>query len=415
MDREIKRKPPVGKILGAVVAALICAFFLYGQLKSPRGQTFRVESAKLSIAEVSEGIFRDVTPIYGMAEPLRTVYLDAIEGGTVEQIYVREGAMLKVGDPIVRFSNTAFQLAAYTQEARISEQLDINANMRLSLDRNRLENLTRLNDIDLQIRSLGRRRKQAESLRERQVISIAEYEELHDQYEHQVRSREIMEQAQTRDESVRGVKIAELGEAEKRLRMHLQAVRRSVDQLVVRAPVSGQLTSLAVEAGEAKRSGDRLGQVDVLDGYKVRAEVDSFYLPRMRRGQEATLSLEDRMYRLSVDKLYREVKDGKFRVDFVFVGTLPPNLLRGQNLAFELQMSPPGKALLLKNGGFYQDTGGQWAFVVGSGGDVAVKRQLKLGRRSPNYIEILDGVKAGERVIVSSYASFANMDRLVLN
>lgn len=414
MDRPIERKKPVRAFAAAATVIAAAAVFGYSQLGRD-GRSYRIEASRLTLATVERGEFRDVTPIYGIAMPLRTVYLDTVEGGTVEAIHVREGAMLRAGDPILKFRNTAFELQVFSQEARISEQLDINANMRLALERNRLEHLTRLNDIDLSIRQFQRRLEQAEQLVGEGAISASDLQDMRDSYAHALKDREILEQAQKRDEAFRVTKIAQLSESEKRLQAHLQAVRESLEQLVVRAPVAGQLTSLTVEIGESRQRGERLGQIDVVDGYKIVADVDSFYLPRVHKGQKAQYEANGKRYVLAVDKIYPEVKDGKFRVDFRFEGDAPANLLRGQNISFQLQMGEPRQSLVLRNGGFYQDTAGRWAFVVSEGGAVAEKRNIRLGRRSPGQIEVLGGLEAGDQVVVSSYSGYADVDRLILN
>ena len=252
-------------------------------------------------------------------------------------------------------------------------------------------------------------------LMEKGYVAENHYLNLLDEYDQLIKSLELNREAETQDEEIRIRKFSQLAESEKRLNSHLEVIRESLEQLVVKAPIAGQITSLPVEIGELKKVGDRLGQIDVMDGYKVSAFVDSFYLSRIEKGQTAYFAADGVQKKLTVKKVYSEINDGQFQVDLDFVDTAPEHFVRGQNINLELILSEPQQAVMIDNGGFFQDTGGDWVFVVDPNGNTATKRPVKLGKRNNKKIVVLEGIELGERVIVSSYSDFADVDQLVIN
>ncbi|WDE09278.1 HlyD family efflux transporter periplasmic adaptor subunit [Thalassomonas viridans] len=369
----------------------------------------------MSYSTARLGEFSENIPVYGVVTPNSTTYLDTIRGGIVEEIYVEEGETVKAGQPLLKFKNIAFKLQAFSQEARVSEQLDINANTRLSLDQNRLDLKRKLNDIELEIKLKKREYERAGRLLAKKHIAVDEYDTLKDEYEYLVKSREINLEAQQQDEAIRESKIIQLTESAQRLQSHMQVIRESLQQLVVKAPVQGQLTAFPIEIGESKTPGERLGQIDEMDGYQIVAHIDSFYLSRIRKNQRARLIYQGEALELRVEKIYQQIQEGQFQVDLSFIGTVPADLVRGQNVNLQIVLSEPRKTLMINNGSFYQDTGGNWAFVVDASGEKAYKKQIRLGKRNANSIEVLEGINEGEKVITSSYSNFAKMEQLVLN
>jgi len=415
MDRPIERRRFTWPRLTAAAAAAVIALAMIHQLVTTSSvRSFAIASSLVTIETAETGTFLDFVPIRGSVTPLDTVYLDAIEGGRVEKVFVEEGALVDAGEPILELSNTALQLDVISREAQVSEQLNNLRNTRLAMEQNRLSLKSTLVEIDYQITRLGRLAERRAELVERNLIAQQDYEEVVDELEYYKNRREVTIESQEADERMRLAQIESLESTVAQLERNLEIARGNLDNLVIRAPVGGQLTSLDAEVGESKARGQRLGQIDDPDDFKVTALVDEFYVTRTHSGQSAEFDLAGHTYRLEVTKVYPEIREGQFQIDLEFVGEPPRNLRRGQTLQIRVALGDSSNALLLPRGGFFQDTGGNWAFVLDESGDFAVKRNLRLGRRNPEYFEVLDGLEPGDRVITSAYTSYIDMDRIEL-
>ncbi|MBU0983245.1 MAG: HlyD family efflux transporter periplasmic adaptor subunit, partial [candidate division Zixibacteria bacterium] len=287
-------------------------------------------------------------------------------------------------------------------------------NTRLAMQQNALQLDAQMAELDYQIKSAHRLFNQNRTLLERQMVSQDMFDESSDHYDYLVRKRELTIETQRQDSLFRSLQIEMLEASVARIEANLTIVRQNLDNLVLRAPVSGRLTSLNAEIGESKSRGERLGQIDVLDGYKVRAEVDEHYITRVDVDRSGEFDLSGATYHLTVTKIYPEVADGRFQIDLEFVDSVPDDLRRGQTVHVRLELDDLSNAVLLARGGFHQSTGGNWAYVVVESGDYAVKRDIRLGRKNPKVFEVLEGLEPGERVITSSYSSFGDVDRLIL-
>ena len=416
MDRPIDRRRWTPWRVVAFVAALLAVGYLGARLFAESGvRAYRINPDRVSIATVQSGTFEDFVPIRGSVAPARSIYLDAIEGGRVEAVLVEQGAFVNAGDELVRLSNTTLQLDVISREADVSEQVNNLRNTRLALEQRRLDLKSQLTDIDYNLVRLRRLLERRQELFDRKLISRQDLDEAADEFEYYQRRREITVESQQQDQRMREAQIAALEDTVAQLERNLLIARANLDNLTIRAPVDGQLTALDAEIGESKSRGERLGQIDDVSAYKVTALVDEYYVTRARRDQPATLQLAGAEYPLVVTKVYPEVRGGQFEMDLEFTDEVPPNLRRGQTLQIRLALGDAGEALLLRRGGFSQDTGGNWAFVLEPGGDFAQKRTIRLGRRNPDYYEVLEGLDAGDRVIVSGYTGFTEMDRIDFN
>ena len=415
MDRPVapSRRKPV--IVGAVVVALIAAAVL-GYRSLDTSTSFTLDGERLRTAQVETGAYEDYIPLRAAVEPERTVYLDAIEGGRVEAVLVEEGAMVEVGQPLIELSNTTLQLDVIAREAEVSEQLNNLRNTQLAIEQNRLSLKAELVEIDYQIVRLNRLIARYEELDGRQLISKNDYEASLDELDYWQKRRVVTRESQAADEAIRLAQIDQLNDSVAQLEKNLELARSNLANLMIRAPRSGRLTSMSAEIGESKGRGERLGQIDDVDRFKAVALVNEFYLNRVRIGQQAGLTIDGRDYLLEISKIYPEVRAAQFEVDLRFVGDAPERIRRGQTLQLRLALGDTTeRALLLANGPFYNDTGGAWVFVLDDDGAVARKREVQFGRRNPNTIEVLAGLEPGERVIVSSYASFIEVDRLLID
>lgn len=402
-------------MIGAAgAAAVLAVIFFYATFDS--STSFTLDGQRIRTGVVSTGVYEDFIPLRAAVEPQRTVYLDAVEGGRVERVLVEEGAFVEEGQPLIDLSNTSLQLDVMAREAEISEQLNNLRNTQLAIEQNRLKLKGDLIEIDYQITRLSRLVARYEELQGSQFISKNEYEDSSDELQYYKDRREVTRESQAQDEKIRVVQIRQLNDSVEKLEKNLTLARANLDNLLIRAPRSGHLTSLNAEIGESKGRGERLGQIDDVDRFKATAMVNEFYLNRVRVGQEAQLKVNNRDYRLEVSKIYPEVQASQFEVDFQFIGDAPPDIRRGQTLQMRLVLGDTtDRALLLTNGPFFNDTGGAWVFVLGPDGKIATRRTVQLGRRNPSMIEVESGLLPGDEVIISSYANFIEVDRLFID
>ena len=415
MDRRVAKKTPMSRKLiygaGGLLVLLFAGWIVSTLLA---GRSLSVNSERIAVSEVSVGTFEDFIPLRGRLVPRSTVYLDAVEGGRVEEVLVEDGAVVDAGDPIVRLSNTNLQLEVLGREAAVTEQLNFMRTLELQLEQNRLAHKRNLVEIDYQItrltRSIGRQR----DLAAKELVSQSTLDELQDELTYYQNRRAVTVESQTTDARLQEEQLRQLRSASTQLETSLALARRNLDDLNVRAPVAGKLSGFDVEIGESIERGGRLGQIDDPDGYKLNARIDEFYLGRVDIGQTASVTHNGRELQLQVAKIYPQVNEGQFEVDMTF-DEQPAGLRRGQTLQLRLTLGDNSDAILIPNGSFYQETGGNWVFVVAPDGSEAIKRTVRLGRRNTDYIEVLDGLEPGEKVITSPYTSFAGMDRLVLD
>ena len=414
MDRKIARSQKSPKVIISVVAAFVAAI-IYFWATFDSSTSFTLDGQRIRIAEVSTGVYEDYIPLRATVEPERTVYLDAIDGGRVEAVLVEEGAVVSVGDPIVELSNTSLQLDVIAREAEVSEQLNNLRNTQLAIEQNRLSLKRDLIEIDYQIIRLTRLVQRYEELEGKQFISKNEYDNSRDELEYWEKRRVVTKESQEQDEKIRLVQIEQLNGSVKQLEKNLLLARGNLDDLLIRAPRGGKLTSMNAEIGESKSRGQRLGQIDDIDKFKASAMVNEFYLNRVQLGQKALLTVDGDDYELEVSKVYPEVQSAQFEVDLRFIDSAPKDIRRGQTLQLRLVLGDTTEsATLLVSGPFFNDTGGAWVFVLDADGKVARRRSVQFGRRNPNNIEVDAGLVAGDRVIVSSYASYIEVERLFI-
>ena len=415
MDRVIEKTPwqkHRTKVLWVI--GLVLAIAVFWLLKPDAGRALKVQNNRIVVSTVSRGEFDDYIPVRGQVAPLKTVFLDAIEGGRVEVIHVEDGEQLKVGQLVVELSNTQLQLDVIAREAQVTEQLNNLRNTELSLEQNRLEHKRNLVDINYHIIRLDREVTRLAPLVENDLVDGGTVERLIDELDWYRNKREVTLESQATDERLQKIQMEQLRIAGEQLERNLGVARRNMDSLNMRAPVAGKLTAFDLEIGQALSRGLNIGQIDDPESFKVTANIDEYYLSRVDLEQTATFSNSGRDYTLSVRKIYPQVQNGTFEVDLVFTGDEPDSIRRGQTLQLNLELGSPLESLLIPNGAFYQDTGGNWVFVVTPDGQRAVKRNVRLGRRNVRDIEVLDGLEAGEQVITSPYTNYLDMDRLEL-
>lgn len=415
MDRKIeKKKWPPKKIITYSAAGLFTVIILYSFIFGDRSSKLNVEQDKITISQVKYGPFQEYIPVTGTVQPIETFLLDVSDGGKVVKKFVEEGAFVNVGDPIVKLDNTALTLNIIYNEANVFQQINSLRSTRLSMEESRLSLQGQLLDIDHNLKLQKTTYENDKVLVEKNLISKIEYQNAKDEYEYLLKRKALTLETYKKDSLFRAQQIDQLEKSVNTLQENLNITKKQLEDLTVKAPIKGQLTSLNAEIGQSIAPGANVGEIDVVDSFKVRVAIDEHYIARISPGQTGEFSFNNNDYTLVIKKVYPEVKNGQFEVDMHFAGKVPQGIRRGQSLQIRLELGELSQALTVERGGFYQTTGGQWIFVVSPSGDYATKRDIKLGRQNSQEFEVLDGLKKGEKVITSSYDTFGDVDKLVL-
>jgi len=415
MDKQIKKKNwTFKKIATYSGGVLLVAVIVYQLGFGDRRSKLKIDKEKITISTVSRGVFQEFIPNTGTVEPSRTVFLDAIEGGNIKRMVAESGAMLKKGDVIMELSNLNRELSVLQQEAQLNESINRTRDTRLGITRNDLEQRQTLALIDNQLAILEPQYRRQKQLFEKKLISKQDFERTEADYKYNLERRKITYEVYKNDSIDRIRQLREISVAEKRMRLNLEGVGKILDNLVIRAPIDGQLSRPQLEVGQAINTGQRLGQIDIVGSYKVRVPIDELYLPRITQGLHATTNFNNKDYELEITYIYPTISGGRFEVDMRFVGETPPGIRRGQSLRLRIELGLSSEELLLPVGGFYKDTGGNWVYVLEEDGK-AVKRNIRLGRKNTEHFEVLEGLKPGDKVITSSYENFGDNEVLVLN
>ena len=413
MDRVVETKGLSKQVKLAIGGALLLIAATGFYTMAPSADTQTVAADRVTISTVERGTFDDFLPLRARVTPLVSVYLDAIEGGRVEEVLVEDGAMVQKGQLLAVLSNSDLQLNLLARQADVSRELNSMRSQELALSQTRLSNQRALIEARLAAEKAERQYNLQRPLADKGFVAGKVFRDTRDEYEAARQRYEVVQRAQATDERLQTSQLAQLRASNASLADSLQIARSTLDALNIRAPVAGQLTAFSIQVGQSMSQGERLGQIDTA-GNKLVAQVDEFYLGRVEPGQKATAEWGGKTYNLKVAKIYPQVRNGTFEVDFHFVGKAPEDVQRGQTLQTKLTLGDPAPALLIPNGAFYNETGGSWVFVVTPDGDEAVKRPVRLGRRNSDFIEVLEGLEPGEKVLTSPYTGFADKDRLDL-
>lgn len=417
VDRKIEKSLVTPRRIAiGLIGALLVGALAYGVWTTATGgRVLNVDREKVTISTVKEGDFQEFIAVTGTAVPKQTVYLDAVEGGRIEEVLVEEGVMVEEKQPLVRLSNNDLRLRLARTEARLAEQRSRMQQIRMNMEQRRLRLQRDLAQIRHEITHLERQFDRQSQLHKQDMIADEEFHQTQDNLRYQRRRLQLTESAYRQDSLTFQTRLDQQREQRRRLDQRYETMQRAIESLTIRAPTSGQLTSLNAEVGQIIRAGTRVGQVDKVDAYELRAQIDEFYIERVQHGQTATTdALGDTTRTLTVERVYPEVEDGRFEVDLAFAAGSPSDLRRGQTVRLKLELGQPQNATLLARGGFYQSTGGNWAYVLTDDGDAAVRQPIRLGRQNPNYFEVQDGLTPGDKVVTSSYETFGDTDRLSL-
>jgi HlyD family secretion protein len=414
MDRVVERKRIDRRLVwGGGAAAVIAALLLFW-LFAPRAGDQSVAAERLTISEVKKGVFEDFLPLRARATPLITVYLDAVEGGRVEKVLVEDGAMVAKGQLLAVLSNSDLQLNLLARQADVSREINSMRSQELALAQTSLQNERAVLEADLANRKARRQYEVQKPLADRGFVAGRVFRDSADEYESTRDRLAVIQRTRAADQRLQTSQLAQLRQSANSLNASLGIARATLDALNLRAPVAGQLTAFSIELGQSMQRGERLGQIDSPGRNKLVADVDEFYLGKVIVGQRATLEQDGKTFQLKVQKVYPQVRNGQFQVDLTFVGP-EAQVQRGQTLQAKLVLGDPAPARLIPNGSWYTDTGGNWVFVVAPDGGSAERREVKLGRRNTDYVEVLDGLEPGERVITSPYTGLVDKTRLSID
>ena len=415
MDRVVVRKRIDRRLLvgGAAAAVLLLALLFW--LFAPRGDTQSVSADRLTVATVERGLFEDFLPLRARVTPLVTVYLDAVEGGRVEQLAVEDGAQVVKGQLLAVLSNADLQLSTLARQTEVEQQLNNMRSQELALAQTRSTNLRDLNQAETDLAKARRQYDLYKPLAERGFVSAKAFNDARDDLTYQSKRLQILRRSIAQDEALQSSQLSQLRASAASLNNSLAIARGSLSQLNLRAPVSGQLSGFSIQLGQSLQRGERLGQIDSAGRSKLMADVDEYYLGRVQVGQSAAVELAGRTHRLRVAKVYPQVRNGQFQIDLVFGEAEPAGMQRGQTVQARLTLGDSTSATLIPNGAFFNDTGGNWVFVVDQGGGGATRRQVRLGRRNSEHIEVLEGLSPGERVVISSYGGLVDKARLTFD
>jgi len=413
MDRKIEKKKGIRLkhvLYFLVFAAVIVLVYL--TIKSSNTSTYRADKEKLTISPVESGSFKDYISIIGTVAPITTIYLDVEEGGKVTEKVIEEGEMVKKGEVILRMVNNDLNLQILNTESQLAYHSNELRNTLINMEQQKISNKQQLLNIDYELIRLKRNFEQNKELYDKGFVSKEAYLISKDNYDLALRDRELRYERMIQDSIFRENQKVHMNSSLKNMQQNLQMVRQRLENLNVKAPADGQLGSLDIEIGQSINRGQRIGQLHMLDRFKVVAQVDEHYIDRVRSNLEATFERQDRQFDIRVMKVYPEVRDGRFQVDLNFSNEIPDNLRTGQTYHIRLELGQPVDAILLPRGGFFQSTGGQWVFVLGENGKSATKRNIRIGRQNPLYYEVLEGLNPGEKVITSSYEIFGTNERI---
>lgn len=415
MDREVVRKRIDKRILigGAAVAVLVLVLVFW--LFAPRADSQSISRDRVTIATVERGVFEDFLPLRARVTPLVTVYLDAVEGGRVEKKLVEDGASVVAGQPLAVLSNAELQLSTLEKQAEVEQQLNNMRSQELSLTQTRNSNLRDLNQAETDLAKARRQYELYKPLSERGFVSKKVFNDTQDDLTYQSKRLEILRRSVSQTEALQVSQLQQLRAAAASLNTSMGVARNSLAQLNIRAPVTGQLSGFDIQLGQSLQQGERIGQIDSAGADKLQADIDEFYLGRVAVGQTASADVNGKTYRMKVAKVYPNVRNGQFQIDLVFIGPEPTGVQRGQTVQAKLTVGDSSKAVLVPNGAFFNDSGGNWVFVVDKRGKSATKRAVQLGRRNNDFIEVLGGLNPGDRVITSSYSGLVDKDHLTFD
>lgn len=418
MDRKIESKKGIAqwfskKKLPYWLGGLVVVFVAYLLLRSDL-RTFRVNADTLTVSEVISGEFNDYIRVSGQVQPMTTIQVSPLESGVVHEIFLEEGAQVKAGDKILELKNENLDMQILNSEADLAEKENLLRNTLISMEQEKLSVHQEMLQLETDVKRNRRAYEAQKQLYQEDLIAREEYLRAEEDYDLAKSRLELVKNRAVQDSLYRNIQVKQMQESLSNMRVNMQMIRRRKEHLILTAPIDGELGLLDVVLGQSVSSGMKIGQINNLSSYKIEAQIDEHYIDRVMPGLEAQFERQDESYQAVIRKVYPEVRDGKFKADFKFDGTLPENIRTGQTYSLNLQLGQPEEAVMIPRGTFYQKTGGRWIYVVTEDGSKAYKREIRIGRQNPQYYEVLEGLQPGEEVITSGYDNLGDNDCLIL-
>lgn len=418
MDRKIESKKGIAQLFSKKklpywLGGLVVVFVAYLLLRSDL-RTFRVNADTLTVSEVISGEFNDYIRVSGQVQPMTTIQVSPLESGVVHEIFLEEGAQVKAGDKILELKNENLDMQILNSEADLAEKENLLRNTLISMEQEKLSVHQEMLQLETDVKRNRRAYEAQKQLYQEELIAREEYLRAEEDYDLAKSRLELVKNRAVQDSLYRNIQVKQMQESLSNMRVNMQMIRRRKEHLILTAPIDGELGLLDVVLGQSVSSGMKIGQINNLSSYKIEAQIDEHYIDRVMPGLEAQFERQDESYQAVIRKVYPEVRDGKFKADFKFDGTLPENIRTGQTYSLNLQLGQPEEAVMIPRGTFYQKTGGRWIYVVTEGGSKAYKREIRIGRQNPQYYEVLEGLEPGEEVITSGYDNLGDNDCLIL-
>ena len=418
MDRKIESKKGIAQLFSKKklpywLGGLVVVFVAYLLLRSDL-RTFRVNADTLTVSEVISGEFNDYIRVSGQVQPMTTIQVSPLESGVVHEIFLEEGAQVKAGDKILELKNENLDMQILNSEADLAEKENLLRNTLISMEQEKLSVHQEMLQLETDVKRNRRAYEAQKQLYQEELIAREEYLRAEEDYDLAKSRLELVKNRAVQDRLYRNIQVKQMQESLSNMRVNMQMIRRRKEHLILTAPIDGELGLLDVVLGQSVSSGMKIGQINNLSSYKIEAQIDEPYIDRVMPGLESQFERQDESYQAVIRKVYPEVRDGKFKADFKFDGTLPENIRTGQTYSLNLQLGQPEEAVMIPRGTFYQKTGGRWIYVVTEDGSKAYKREIRIGRQNPQYYEVLEGLEPGEEVITSGYDNLGDNDCLIL-
>lgn len=417
MDRKIEKKKGINlaftkKAVPYWLGALLVAFIIWLVARDD-SKKLRVNLDNISVNAVISGQFNDYIRISGQVAPITTIQISPLEGGVVQEIVTEEGSKVKKGDVILILSNENLDMQILNSEADLAEKENILRNTLIQMEQQKLSVEQEKLQLQMDVRRNKRNYEAQKALYDDGLIAKEEYLKAEEDYELSSSRLKLVENRAKQDSLYRTTQIDQMQESLTNMRQNMMMIRKRKDNLTIKAPIDGELGLLDVVLGQSVAAGSKIGQINNLDSYKIEAQIDEHYIDRVSAGLDATFERQSERYQAQIRKVYPEVRDGKFKADFKFVGQQPENIRSGQTYYLNLQLGQPVEAILIPRGAFYQKTGGKWIYVMSSDGTKAIRRDIRIGRQNPQYYEVIEGLEPAEKVITSSYDNFGDSDVLM--
>lgn len=418
MDRKIESKKGIAQLFSKKklpywLGGLVVVFVAYLLLRSDL-RTFRVNADTLTVSEVISGEFNDYIRVSGQVQPMTTIQVSPLESGVVHEIFLEEGAQVKAGDKILELKNENLDMQILNSEADLAEKENLLRNTLISMEQEKLSVHQEMLQLETDVKRNRRAYEAQKQLYQEELIAREEYLRAEEDYDLAKSRLKLVKNRAVQDSLYRNIQVKQMQESLSNMRVNMQMIRRRKEHLILTAPIDGELGLLDVVLGQSVSSGMKIGQINNLSSYKIEAQIDEHYIDRVMPGLEAQFERQDESYQAVIRKVYPEVRDGKFKADFKFDGTLPENIRTGQTYSLNLQLGQPEEAVMIPRGTFYQKTGGRWIYVVTEDGSKAYKREIRIGRQNSQYYEVLEGLEPGEEVITSGYDNLGDNDCLIL-